>query len=84
MQWKPFFTEFIGKLCLDVKDRANFGIRKMVVNTRLVGQIAQTYASDGHFGEDVHAADLGGHPEVGALFLDPHNRRLAADPAFLA
>ena len=40
--------------------------------------------SDGHLGEDVHAADLGGHPEVGALLLDTDDRRLAADPALLA
>src|SRR6266700_6575099 len=38
----------------------------------------------GGFGEDVHAVDLGRHPKLRALFFDPHNRGLAAHPAFLA
>ena len=54
------------------------------LNTGLMSRIAPNRLSDGYLGENVHAADLGGHPEVGALFLDPDNGRLAADPAFLA
>ena len=52
--------------------------------SRAIGANRPNRTSDGHFGEDVHAADLGGHPEVGALFLDPDNRRLATNPALLA
>jgi len=36
------------------------------------------------FGEDIHAADLGRHPELRALFFDPDDGSLTADPALLA
>jgi hypothetical protein len=38
----------------------------------------------GGFGEDVHAADLGGHPKFWAVLLNPDDRGLAAHPALLA
>ena len=38
----------------------------------------------GDFGEDVHAADLGGHAELCSLFFYADDRRLAADPALFA
>jgi len=36
------------------------------------------------FGQDVHAPNLRRHPEFASLFLYPHDRSLAANPAFLA
>lgn len=44
---------------------------------------ARCAESHDDFGEDVHAADLGGHPEFRPL-LHPDHGRLAADPAPLA
>jgi hypothetical protein len=39
---------------------------------------------DCEFGENVHAADLGRHPEFSSLFFDSDNGGLAADPALFA
>jgi hypothetical protein len=39
-------------------------------------------ASDRHFRQDIHPADLGGHPELRA-FLHAHDGGLAANPALL-
>ena len=40
--------------------------------------------SETDFGEDIHAADLGGYPEFGATVFDTHDGCLAADPTLLA
>jgi hypothetical protein len=49
---------------------------------RGISQQPSKAASDGHFGEDVHAANLGRNPKLGT-FLDSNDRGLAADPALL-
>jgi len=87
MQWKPFFHGFNQKFNGKSGDGRSLPSNLLDLEG---GECARHWAkslnpmSDCHFGEDVHAADLGGYPEVRTLFLDPHNRRLAADPAFLA
>jgi len=40
--------------------------------------------SHGDFGEDIHAANLGGYAEVGAAIFDPNDGGLTTDPAFFA
>lgn len=40
--------------------------------------------SGNSFGEDLHAADLGRDAELGSLFFDADDGRLAADPALFA
>jgi hypothetical protein len=50
---------------------------------RNLGTIAPNPLSDGYFGEDIHAADLGCNPKLRSIFY-PHDRRLAADPALFA
>src|SRR6266496_807297 len=45
--------------------------------------VAGTQLDDG-FGKDVHAADLCRHPELRALFFDPDDGGVAANPALLA
>src|ERR1700733_14925902 len=54
------------------------------MSSKLASAASEMTPSNCDFGEDVHAADLGGHPELSAFFLDPDDGRLAADPAFLA
>jgi len=69
-------------------DPCNFGRRSLPIRPEMVRLEVHPFAQgkrlDCHFGEDIHTADLGGDPEFGAVFFDPNDRRMAADPALLA
>ena len=90
MQWEAFFQRltniFIESPTAILFRRAFLGnfwgeFRKWsetsIPGIRLAG-------SDCEFWKNVHAADLGRHPEFSSLFLDSDNGGLAADPALFA
>ena len=90
MQWEAFFQKLTNVLIerpaailLRGAFSGNFGgeFRKWFETStpgiRLAGL-------DCEFGENVHAADLGRHPEFSSLFFDSDNGGLAADPALFA
>jgi len=89
MQWEAFFHSIAenywqnphgDSLVWEKMGKREFGYGPIP----LAGGIALNGPSDGDFGKDVHAADLGRHSVVGSLFFDPDDRRLAANPVLLS
>ena len=76
-----------GKSGLPGAYRKLFGIVRVPASSEMVLNFrtrrGHRAVSHRGFGEDVHAADLGCHPELWAV-LDANHRRLAAHPALFS
>ena len=85
MQWKPFLHKFNeNSWAKNLPHPATVQFLDGSVNSEDKLRNPWKPPSNGHLGEDVHSADLGGYPPVFALLFDADYGGLAADPALLA
>jgi len=88
MQWEAFFhrnNRNLSAICLASSSTVQFQETTFPTpDSPMLAASRPNPPSDGEFGEDVHAADLGRHPIVAPLLFDPDDGRLTADPALLA
>jgi hypothetical protein len=82
MEWEAFFSRSYKHITRMVGWAFHRPVYFREILKRAFPEAGSQPVLSGGFGEDVHPVDLGRYPKLRAFFLDSHDRRLAAHPAF--